>query len=293
MTFHKILCAVDFSPGSRRALEHACRLAIGHGAELVVLHAWQLPVYVGDYVPAPEIVQASVDDDKRLLDAEVAFARSLGTPRVTVRDVSGVAWRAVVELAAEDRDIDLIVVGTHGRTGIRRVLLGSVAEKIVRLAPVSTLAVHPDDKLGPFQRVLVPTDFSESSLYAGELAAQMLDARGAELELVHVVDLPRAVETSAHAVAIVEDLEAQADQQLERQATRLVAPGRVHWHAELGRVAEKVLARIDDPAPDLVVVGSHGRSGLARMVLGSVAELVVRHAHCPVLVARRRAPATN
>ena len=289
MTIQKILCPTDFSDGARRALEVATRIAILHRAELVIVHAWELPVYAGGYVIAADVMQSMADDGKRLLDEATALAGDLGAPKVSSRYVTGPAWRAVVDIVTEDTAFDLVVMGTHGRTGLRRVLLGSIAEKVVRLAPCSVLAVHPDDQVDAFRRIVCPTDFSDPAEHAAEIAAQLVDARGATLELVHVVDIPRAAERGPDTLAMARELEERSDAELDRRARRIAAPIQVTCRTKLGHAGEELLALLEAEPYDLVVVGSHGRTGIKLALLGSVAEKLVRHAHCPVLVARIRA----
>jgi universal stress protein A len=143
MTFHKILCPIDFSAGSREALRVATELARGSDGELVLLHAWQAPyVYGPDTAyPAEYFVES-----KRHAELDLASwrteAEKLGARRVVTSLVTGAPWHEVVETAKQDHTFDLIVMGTHGRTGLKHVLLGSVAEKVVRHAPCPVLVTR-------------------------------------------------------------------------------------------------------------------------------------------------------
>ena len=288
MIFTKILCPIDFSDGSQRALEAAVGLALASGATLAILHAWELPVFAGGYTAAPAVVQDMTDAIQRGLAEAAAFARGRGVTAVATLDPSGVPWRTIVDTVSSDPTIDLVVMGTHGRTGLRRVMLGSVAEKVVRLSPSSVLAVHPDDPVGPFRYISCPTDFSPVSDVALGLAAQLVDGPDAKIELVHVVELPGVIERGSHAIALAHDLEQQSEAELERRAKPILDVAHVSWRTEAGPATERLLELLDRDPIDLVVVGSHGRTGFAHPPLGSVAEKLVRHAHCPVLVARRR-----
>jgi nucleotide-binding universal stress UspA family protein len=289
VTFKKIVCATDFSAGADHALDMAIKVAIQQDAELVIVHAWELPAYAGEVFASPALLEGVLEDDERLVAKAVRHAHDRGVARASGKQLRGVGWQIIVELAKADPAIDLIVVGTHGRTGIRRVLLGSVAQKIVRSAPVSVLAVHPEDRIEPLGLVLWPTDLSEAAAYAGELAASLIDAPGGVMERVHVIEKPRGLERSAEAVAIVEDLERRGSELLERSLPGLGGSIRVTRRAIAGHPSGELLALLDEERYDLVAVGSHGRKGLAQLWLGSIAELLVRHAHCPVLVARVRA----
>jgi nucleotide-binding universal stress UspA family protein len=141
MAFQKILCPIDFSDGSREAMRVASQLATGPGASVTLVHVWQMPGY--PLAPmAGDIVQGLVDDAERELAVWKGLATGLGIAQVTTRFVTGAPWHEVVELARADVSIDLIVIGTHGRTGLAHALLGSVAEKVVRHAPCPVLVAR-------------------------------------------------------------------------------------------------------------------------------------------------------
>ena len=143
MVFTKILCPIDFSPGSRKALWVAAKLARESSAPLVLVHVWQPSQWTvpGEFQLAPSVIQDMVAAEEAELARWQLLASELGARDVTVKFLTGAAWDQIVALARQDRAVDLIVMGTHGRTGLKHVLLGSVAEKVVRLAktPVLTL----------------------------------------------------------------------------------------------------------------------------------------------------------
>lgn len=143
MGFTKILCPIDFSAGSREALQVAAGLARDWSAPLVLAHVWEPPRWAtGEIQLAPGVIQDMVDAEEAQLAAWKTTARELGAREVAVRFLTGVAWDEIVSLAHNDPAIDLVVMGTHGRTGIKHVLLGSVAEKVVRHAPCAVLVVR-------------------------------------------------------------------------------------------------------------------------------------------------------
>jgi nucleotide-binding universal stress UspA family protein len=293
MTFRKILCPIDFSPGSQQAMRVAVRLAKQPETELVLVHSCYQPMaFTGQYLVPPPILEELADEARTELDAAVREATELGAKRVSSRLVTGLPWQAIVEVAEQDPTCDLIVVGTHGRSGLARVLLGSVAEKIVRHAPCSVIAVHPADDPKRFARVLCPVDFSDSSQYAVELAAKVVDPDGAGITLLHIVELSSAYFEAPKVDKFLRELDARSADMLDEWATRTRAKVAVPVtiRMRMGNVGEQLLAALDDePAFDLIVTGSHGRTGLKRAFLGSIAEKIVRHAKCPVLVARKRA----
>src|SRR5690606_2906760 len=193
---------------------------------------------------------------------------------------------------AQDHAPDLIVMGTHGRSGVDRLLLGSVAEDVVRLADCPVLTIRPDTEPAPLgvRRVLAPVDFSAASWLAVAYAKHLAALTGAPLALVHVVETlpsyglvdippsfpPPSVEVEAEAREALLDLAREAGG----------PPVEVVPHVVAGHPTIGVLEAAAALAPDLLVLPTHGRSGLKRLVLGSVAEQVVRRGPCPVLVVR-------
>jgi nucleotide-binding universal stress UspA family protein len=300
MTFHKILCPIDFSPGSQQAMRAAVRLASQSDAELVLAHAWYVPpmAFAGDSVLSPEVMQELNDDAQAAIDRAAHEAAALGARRLSTKLLAGMPRHEIGKLLEHDPAFDLVVLGTHGHTGLERVLLGSIAENVVRHAPCSVLTVRPDREPGPFARVLCPIDFSDASQHAVDLAAQLVQpgaesaSAGAGITLLHVIDPPAVYTRGPRALDLVRDLDRYATEHLDQWAARLAAQtsAPVAKRSRVGHPGAELLAVLDEPPPfDLVVTGSHGRVGLERMLLGSVAEKLVRHAHCPVLVARKRA----
>ena len=143
MAFKRILCPVDFSASSRLAFEAAARLARESGGTLILVHAWEPGAWmIGEYTLSPVVIQDLVDEAERDLAKWRDRANGLEVKRVETRFLTGVPWDCIVREAQNDTAIDLIVMGTHGRTGLKHVLLGSVAEKTVRHAPCPVLVVR-------------------------------------------------------------------------------------------------------------------------------------------------------
>jgi nucleotide-binding universal stress UspA family protein len=289
MAFKKILCPVDFSPGSQQAMRTAVRLAKERNAELVLVHSWYLPptAFAGEYVYAAAFVQQFSDDAQRGLKAAVLEAEKLGAPHVTSKLLTGTPWEQIVRAAQSEPAVDLIVIGTHGRTGISRVLLGSVAELVVRHAPCPVLTVRPDNEPAPFAHVLCPVDISMPARDAIKLAAELAQPGSAGITLLHVLELPVSFAAKLPAPDFHRDLDARSAALLDQWTADLRAKVTVPVTqlTRVGRPGAQVLALLEeDRTFDLVVMGSHGHTGIARMLLGSVAEKVVRHTRCPVLI---------
>lgn len=292
MTPTRILCPIDFSPGAQQALRTAVRLARERDAELVLLHAWQVPMLAlaGEPELPSGILRELRDDADRNLAKATVEATRLGAPRVTSSLVKGVPWDQIVDALRTDSAYELAVMGTHGRSGVTRFLLGSVAEKVVRHAPCSVLVVHEADPPAAFHRVLCPVDFSEGAQQAAELAGRFVAPDG-EVTLLHALELPLLREGEVSGVELATTLDAQATGRLADWAAGLRAKAAVAvtTQTRLGAAGVQILAALAEAPPfELVVVGSHGRTGLRRALLGSVAEKLVRHAPCAVLVARTR-----
>ncbi len=145
MSWNKILCAVDFSTNSRDALRVAAETAVASDGELIIAHAWTPPVYfMGETVGLPASFLADiVATAQRELAGWKIEAEGFGAKRVSTVFLTGAPWHEVIGLAKQDPAIDLIVTGTHGRTGLKHALLGSVAEKIVRHSPCAVLVIPP------------------------------------------------------------------------------------------------------------------------------------------------------
>lgn len=307
MAFRKILCPVDFSAGSQQALRTAVRLANADDAELILAHSWYIPPVTlgGDQVYAGDIVQLMSDDAQRGLDEAVRDARELGARRVVSKMVNGAPWREIVNLAQREPGLDLLVIGTHGRSGLSRVLMGSVTELVVRHAPCPVLTVRPANDPTPYTHVLCPVDLSRPAHDAVKLAAELVTpgARATELvkpgtagiTVLHVLELPVPHAGSLPIPDFHHALDARAAALLDRWTAELAAKVSVPVRqlTRVGHPGAEILSLLEhDHSFDLVAMGGHGYTGIERLLLGSVAEKVVRHAACPVLVAHSAKPAT-
>lgn len=271
-------------------MRSAVRIANEHDAELILVHSWYIPpvTFAGDYVYAADIVQALTDDAQRALDNAVGEARKLGARRVASRMLNGVPWQQIVDAARQEAGLGLIVIGTHGRTGLSRVLMGSVAELVVRHAPCPVLTIRPGNEPTPYSHVLCPVDLSRPARDAMYLAAELVKPGSAEITLLHVLELPVSYAGKVPTPDFHRDLDARSAALLDRWTAELKAKVNVPVTqlTRIGHPGAQILAMLEyDRTFDLVVMGSHGHTGIGRMLLGSVAEKVVRHARCPVLVA--------
>ncbi len=300
----RILLATDFSDASEEAASQAHAIAARDHAPLGIVHvlpepmpaAAQIPAWLVTHIPNNAEVAARA---RAALESRAVKLMTGGVNRVDTYLEESADAAAAIAKRAEAFGADLIVAGSHGRTGITRALLGSVAEKIVRLAPCAVLVARKGPDSGP---VVTSTDFSEAAK-SGLRAAAVEAARAVSpLVAIHVFDLawpgptPYAVDAAALS-AVVSDTEALRDarerltQALE-EATRgllVQATGEVL----VGEPASLVVQRAEQLGARRVVVSTHGRTGLARLLLGSVAEKIVRLAHTSVVAVRGAPPAAN
>ena len=293
----RILVATDFSPEADVAADHALAIARHTGGELVLVHAGVVTDAPRDhgYRPASvavyeEALAQRVAHDRALLQAKRERLAGQGA-QTSQAIVDGIADLAICQ-AAEEMSAHLVVVGTHGRTGVKRFLLGSVAERIVRSCPTNVLVARPLDegKVG-YRKILVATDFSQLAERALALACEIAN-KDAHIKLIHFWSVPGSVGTFYPSPGVNDaafsDLAKDVRQIAAEQGERLIQK---YQTAEMKLSFEVVQAAaaqgIQDHAEghDLIAVGSHGRSGFRRLLLGSVSEKTVRHAPCSVLVA--------
>lgn len=298
MKIEKVLFATDFSEHAEKALAHALWYAREFGAELHMLHA----LVLHDADPAnpdlefPDLEEAGerIREWARKRMREVSDRiddRDVPVVRATRRGIA--AAPAILEYAREE-DVDLVVMATHGRRGIRRLLMGSVAEEVVRTAARPVLTVRPNGAAehgDPPRRILVPVDFSEHSDRALRYGAALCERTGAELHAMHAVPelyFPDAYFAEAAEIrALAEAAEDEVPEALHRNVHEVLGEeADVRTRLVAGPPAQAVAEYAEEQDVDLVVLSSHGRTGLERVLMGSVAESVGRRAPCPVLTVK-------
>jgi nucleotide-binding universal stress UspA family protein len=293
----QILCATDFSPASEPAWDEAQVLARALGAELLLLHVVP-PVLVpmeGYFPPRmyQELVEGAEREAKARLDTMLA---KLGDPAIKARSrvVEGSAALKILDVAREE-GCDLLVVGTHGRTGMGRVLLGSVADRIVRGAGRPVVTVRPRPAGAPparLGRILYATDFSPTSRAAWPWVLALAEATGAAVDLLHVTTQPvpdrhLAADLIGRMAALLDEHgQSEAErflQQFERDHPGRLPRERVQVLITRGVAEEQIVHWAQARGADLIVIGTHGWSGLLRWMLGSAAHHLLQAAPCPVL----------
>jgi nucleotide-binding universal stress UspA family protein len=297
----RILCPIDFSDFSRRALDHAIAIARWYGATVTALHVFS-PTPVAAYGPDPVVFEPIVlsDADRDHLLAETkAFVRPEGAQAVTIDAVVREGSPATEILdQATSMNADLLVIGTHGRSGFERLLLGSVAGRVLRraLCPVLTVprGLQHAVPSGPvlFKRIVCAVDFSECSMQALKYALSLAQEADGCLTVVHVLapDFVGQVGIGEEHVSIAEfqrQQEAQARQLLERAVPQSAANYCMADSMLLrGKPWREILGVASDRQAELIVMGVQGRGAADLLFFGSTTQHVVREATCPVLTLR-------
>lgn len=283
LNFQTILCPTDLSETSLQSIPLATQFARLHGADLHLLHVHLLHA-IG---PPEDDVPFPGEDEAR--DTLEASAAGIQWSQVVHRVQRGINAAPTILEYADEHGADLVVMGSHGRRGFRRLLLGSVTAEVVRLAPIPVLVVrHEPDREAPrdVDCILVPVDFSIGTKEALRVASELAATFEVPIELVHAVE-PIPYVQMAYPVAVDnEQFRTHAEARLGSLAAELSAPGEVRTTTVIGMADEVVIEAARRTPSPLIVMSSHGHAGLARMLLGSTTERLLRKAPCPILVVR-------
>jgi nucleotide-binding universal stress UspA family protein len=303
ISVRRILVPIDFSRASLAAIDYASKVATRLGAELNLIHVFE-PQYplVGMnamplYLPDPEVG----------LRARVHLETTAKRHRIPLRAEhihvkKGRPFKEICRLAHK-LNVDLIIVPTRGNTGLKHLVLGSTVERVVRHSLCPVLVLRATSKAGrngklpaasiTFRKIVVPTDFSDCSMKGLGYAKNLAHEFGSTLVLLHAVHPQYYVTSDEYARYDFPLLLNQVEKVAEAQMTELVE--KTDWEGikvksavELGHPGQEICDRARDRRADLIVTATHGRTGLKHVFIGSTAEFVVRHAHCPVLVVPTR-----
>ncbi len=290
-----VLCPVDFSEISQHALDHAAAIARWYEARLTLLYVFaNLPT-----MDLPPLVLEDADRERLLSDLrQMAAAVPRDVPvEFSIQEAGFVHEEILAQLGATHAD--LLVLGTHGRSGFQRLFLGSVTEKVIRKTTCPTLVVPPrapDVPAGSpiqFRRILCAVDFSESSLDALAHAINMAEEANAQLTVLHVVEFPLMlnVEPTMPAVDLSRLREAAASDGRRKLEELIPEEARTYCTLDTavveGRAYREILRQATERQSDLIVMGAHGRGALDLLVFGSTTHHVIRASACPVLIVRR------
>jgi nucleotide-binding universal stress UspA family protein len=300
----KVLLATDGSKVADLAARSAAELADKTGSELHVVHVFGIAPWYPAYPGAAGFDGASLEDPmleedlqrtseqlaRELLDAEVEKLRSAGGTLAQAHLVEGGVPEAVVGLA-EEIGAGLVVVGSRGRGGIRRALMGSVSDSVVRHAHCPVLVVRDGESERDFLpgRILLAVDGSEEASTAAQTAVALAERTDSELHVVHVGEVRPVSHPERRGYrARYEELQVEAQRLLEEQVDEITSAGGTvsTAHLRMGRPDEEIVVLGEEIGAGLIVAGSRGLGGMRRALMGSASDSIVRHAHCPVLVVR-------
>lgn len=299
---HNVLVPVDFSGASLEAIKFTLPLLKRFGAKLHLVHVTAPDSPLAGLAAMPILL--SDDESMDRVRTHLKRAAKKWAPELqstTVHALRGEPFQQICQLARE-MTIDLIVIPTRAQTGIKHLLLGSTAERVLRYSPCPVLVLHSfhgrkhtgGNGAGSrgalnFKTILAPIDFSECSIkglsYARDLARQFKS----RLVLMHSVNLnyPVANDEYAHYdfPELLGRIEKAAGEQLRKLTRKSEFAGlEVDTALEVGHSGEQICGQAERRDVDLIVTSTHGRTGFKHVLIGSTAEYVVRHAPCPVLV---------
>lgn len=292
MKLERILVATDTSKSSQVAVNQAAAIAAHLDAELTLMYVGTEPEHESD-IPSlfamssvmQELAEEMFKRDQRVVDFLVKSAEDAGA-RVTRHLAHGDPADAICD-AADELDVDLVVCGSRGRSGLEALLLGSVAERIVHVCPRPIMVARGEVvPRGGYNSILVPTDFSDHADAAVAMALT-LGAPDCNYELLHCWRLPVGV--GAGPSSVVEPIIASIEKKIRARGADAIsalveAGATVSFRATMQPPAQGVAERSSDGEFELVVLGSHGRRGISRFLLGSVAEAAIHHSPSSVLV---------
>ena len=302
----RILCPIDFSDFSRRAFDHAVAIARWYESTITLLHVCAV-VPVAAYAPGSGVLPSAAltpEDRDALLAAMKRFAEGEARTKVPIEFdiVEGSTAAAILE-KADAMPADLLVMGTHGRSGFERFVLGSVTEKVLRKAASPVLTVPkglPDVVPAPpvlFKQIVCATDFSDCSMHALNYAISLAKEADAHLTVVHVIELPPDVPREVHETVLagprsLREYIALAEED-RRARLKDAIPDAVRAYCTVDTVLatgspyREILRVAEEQKAELLVIGIHGRGAVDRLLFGSTAQHLVRQASCPVLTLRK------
>lgn len=289
--YDTILVPTDGSEHARRAASHAAQLATAFEATVHVLSVVDVAAASGPF-DAGGVDEEYVSRLQQVSDEAIDDVTSVvGTDSIHAARREGSPATVVVEYV-EENEIDLVAMGTHGRTGIDRFVAGSVTESVLRKSPVPVLTVRASDlseATGSYDDILLPTDGSDAAEAAVADALAVAEAFDATVHVVNVVDAGAASGGNPLPTAILDSLQSAGEESVESIAEQVREHGLdVVTDVSVDFPARGLLDYTEEQDVDLIAMGTTGQTGLSRFLLGSTTERIVRHANIPVLAVNAR-----
>ncbi|MBW1917333.1 MAG: universal stress protein [Deltaproteobacteria bacterium] len=277
--YSKILVAVDGSEPSLHALKESLRLSKDGLIAVSVA-----PRYEGDLrITGGQSLSALLAEPcERALGQAQKLAETEGA-QISTACMVGEPYEEIVDLAEREK-VDLIVMGRSGHSFLARTLIGSNTRRVIGYSPVHVLVVPPQATLN-WQKILLPTDGSKYSQKAAERAVDFAKSYGGELTVVSVFDL--CCKVSGPLPAVDQDMLSPIQGYVDEVKSLAEAEGiKTEGLVRQGRAEQIILDLVTEQKIDLVIMGSHGRTGLDRLLMGSVTERIIGNSTCPVLVVK-------
>src|SRR3954468_2328659 len=288
-----ILVPIDFSERSFEALSYAQGIAKSFGADLHLAHVYEPDFPLTTVMAMPlALPPVHVAEGVRRHLKDVAKKFGIDLKPANIHAFEGRPFAEICRMARQE-GIDLIVLATRGNSGLKHLLLGSTAERVVRYSPCPVLVVHPrvknEERHVRFERILVPIDFSECSLKGLDYARGLARHSGAKLVLLNSVAFQYYITSDEYARYHLPLLMQHAEKASRRQMRELIQDTdwkgiEVKASLQIGHAGQQICVRAAENDADLIVTSTHGTTGFKHILVGSTAEYVVHHATCPVLV---------
>jgi nucleotide-binding universal stress UspA family protein len=298
LQLQKILFPTDFSKCAEQALAQAVFLAEKYGAEIHVLHVItifedQPSVVSNEIAETKEMVRKLEDIAEKQLN-KLLDSHSSNDIKIITEIKRGLSAAPAILEYVSDKQIDLIVMGTHGRRGLGHLLLGSAAEEVVRLAPCLVFTIRELKEPKPVMQVnniLVPIDFSNYSEKALAYASEVAQSYDAQLQVLHIIEETMhpafSVTGKSSIFDLVPGIKDDSKKRIEKMLEKFVSDKvKSKVFVQGGRAANDIIKFAKENSTDLIVIATHGLTGLEHMLLGSVTEKVVRMSHCPVFTVK-------
>jgi nucleotide-binding universal stress UspA family protein len=296
LQIRNVLLPVDFSAPSLSAVQFAIPLIKQFGATLHLVHVFAQDYPITALVALPLVLpELEINKSVHRHLKDIAEKYSIALRRENLHALKGRPFEEICRLA-RDISIDLIIIATRGNTGVKHLVLGSTAERVVRYSPCPVLVVRdaePSGAVTGFRKILVPIDFSDCSMKGLAYAKAFAKPFTSRLVLLNSVHFQYYVASDEYArydlPRLMQCVETSAREQMDDLVEKTDWDGlRVEISLQTGHPGHQICERAKDSGVDLIVTSTHGTTGFKHLLLGSIAEYVVRHAHCPVLVVPTR-----
>jgi nucleotide-binding universal stress UspA family protein len=292
MQIKQILVPTDFSENAQHAVTYAIELAKQCSAKIHLLHIPVIPTYLLmdlSYSPGPEAVTRILNESQDALDEQAQALAASGVEHFTAIREGTV--HEVIRDYAKEHDVDLVIVGTHGRTGVSKLMYGSVTERVIKTVHTPIIVIPPEGGMMP-SSIVMSFDFSAPSKRAAELARAIHGVFHGPLHMVHsYLDVwgeytDRGAIVGEAAEKRREALHLGLGEMLQSEAKELfsIDAQTIQTHLVTGEPAEGILRVADEVGATLICAGTTGKSGIQRLLIGSVARRLLHDSKLPLLL---------